>query len=330
MSAFCVIGLGYVTGLVADRPLPFGGTLATASVLAIAVVARTTAGPVRLRAPSAPRWARWSGIAGLAALTAGAAIVDYRHGGNGWPGHLADWGWGYDGVPPGFLAEAGLLALAGTLLAGSVLGRAGRVIRVGNLPAAALSLPLLFALVLTVRPGSGPAGPGAVIALALVTLALLALAVNAALLNGRPAPMAAAGLVPVAVALTAVALTLTNQRAERTLELQWQAAGPPRTQSSGSAGAGSLPRSVTGGASALTRIDDEELLRQIRSSSEYPALTKAEQRGLAYQESLRPAGLSADITPAVDDHEPHWWRGAGGGLLLIGLLGVALRGSREA
>src|SRR6478672_5558481 len=114
IAAFVVIGLLYVTGLVADRPLPFGGTLATASVLAVAVVARTTA-PARLLAPHGPRWARWAALAGLAALTACAALVDARHGGNGWPAHATDWRWGYDGVRPALLAEVGLLALAGAL-----------------------------------------------------------------------------------------------------------------------------------------------------------------------------------------------------------------------
>ncbi|MCU7726535.1 hypothetical protein ODJ79_22620 [Actinoplanes sp. KI2] len=76
------MGLLYVTGLVAGRPLPFGGTLATASVLAIALVA----GP-----SGEPRWTRLVRVAGLAAVTACAAIVDAQYGGNGWPVHPTHW-----------------------------------------------------------------------------------------------------------------------------------------------------------------------------------------------------------------------------------------------
>jgi len=140
IAAFVVVGTLYVTGLVADRPLPFGGALATACVLAIALVARTT-GPARLLAPPAPRWARWAGVAGPAALTACAALVDARHGGNGWPLRAVSSG------DPALTLEAGLLALAGALLAVSVLARIRRLIRPGHWPAAVAVVLLPFALV---------------------------------------------------------------------------------------------------------------------------------------------------------------------------------------
>jgi hypothetical protein len=284
ITAFAVIGLLYVTGLVADRPLPFGGTLATAAVLVIALVARTT-GPARLLAPTGPRWTRWAGLAGLATLTACAALVDAQHGGNGWPMAATEWWWGYDGVAPALLAEAGLLALAGALLAASVLGRAGPVMRVGNLPAATFALVMLWAEVVFLLPGAGPLGPGLVVGLALAALALLVLAVNAALLTGRPAHLAAIGLIPVVFALAAVTLTLVDQRTERARELAWQA--------------------WYGLTQGVTPLCD-------------PANGRTSDCG--YLVATRIVGRTADL---------HWWPGLAAALLLLGLLGVVLRGSRE-
>ncbi|WP_030435112.1 hypothetical protein [Actinoplanes subtropicus] len=308
ITAFAVIGLLYVTGLVADRPLPFGGTLATASVLVIAVLTRTT-GPARPLEPTdplvpagPPRWTRWAGVAGLATLTACAALVDALHGGDGWPVQATAWWWGYDGVDPALLTEGGLLALAGALLAASVLGRAPRLVRPGNLPAAIIALVLLSAAVAMLFPGWGPTGPGLVIGLTLVALALLVLAVNAALLYGRPAPLAAAGLIPVAITLAVVTLALVDQRAERTRELEWQASAPAGSKS------GSVQLVLTQG---------------IR-----PESSEARPCAGAYRPATACDFAVALATEPAD--ELHWWPGIAGGLLLIGLLGVVLPGSREA
>jgi hypothetical protein len=168
-----------------------------------------------------------------------------------------------------------------------------------------------------------------VIALSLVTLTLLALGVNAALLNGRPAPLAAAGLIPVVIALSAVTLSLVGQRAERASELEWQASAPAKAGSADLSGRVRPALSVDVTSPDLPAGYDARYFWRLRVPG-YPELSEAEQRGLAYKASLRPPGLSAEVTIPVAGDELHWWRGAAGGLLLIGLLGVVLRGSREA
>jgi len=127
-----------------------------------------------------------------------------------------------------------------------------------------------------------------------------------------------------------VTLTLVGQQAERAEELRWQASAPGKV--------------LIPGTGIVAPPAHDLTARSLLGLPDYHELSDAEREGLAYKASLRGAQpCSGDYRPAtVCDlavvrldtaelvEEPHWWRGAAGGLLLIGLLGVVLRGSREA